>query len=194
MVNVSHLSSALLESTPMNTQSPFSHTAPDFSDPLGLISACHQRIRDHASLLELIIERFEKDEVDADVREAARKVHTYFNTAAKHHHQDEEKNIFPLLIRQSLKIADIIHKLKQDHQRHNELWSVIQPVLKRLPESLDDHFKQSAYEFTALQRDHAKIEDEDLFAMAKHILSSEQLRKIGKAMAERRGVRLPFNF
>ncbi len=178
----------------MNSQSPFPHTAPDFSDPLGLISACHQRIRDHASLLELIVVRFEKGEIDADVREAAKKVHTYFNTAAKHHHQDEEKDIFPLLIRQSLKIADIIHKLKQDHQHHAELWSVIEPVLKRLPETLDDHFKQSVVEFCTLQKEHVNIEDEDLFAMAKHILSSEQLKKIGKAMAERRGVRLPFNF
>ena len=178
----------------MNTNSPFPEAAPDFRDPLGLIRACHQRVLDHSDLLEQVIAKIEAEEVDGDVREAAKKVFKYFSTAAKHHHQDEEQDIFPILVRQSLKIAEIIHNLKKQHQEHDQLWAVIGAKLSRLPAESDPELKEAATKFIALQREHVQIENDDLFMMAQHILSSDDLKKIGKAMAERRGVRLPFNF
>ncbi len=178
----------------MNSSSPFPETAPDFSDPLGLISACHQRVLDHSALLEQIIEKIAAGEIDNDVRSAAVKVQQYFSTSAMLHHQDEEKDIFPILVRQSLKIAEIIHKLKQQHQEQEKLWSVIDPKLKRLPETVDDELREASSAFIASQREHVNIENEELFFMAQHILSNDELKKIGKSMADRRGVRLPFNF
>ena len=83
--------------------------APDFSDPLGLLKACHQRMLGFCDLLEKIIEHIKEHGVDADVNQSAQKVHRYFSSAAMFHHMDEEQDLFPLLIGSSLKLATIIH-------------------------------------------------------------------------------------
>jgi hemerythrin-like domain-containing protein len=161
--------------------------APDFNDPLGLLKACHQRMSGFCDLLEKIIEHVKEHGIDADVKQSAQKVHRYFSSAAVFHHMDEEQDLFPLLIGSSLKLATIIHGLKQDHININETWKKLAPVLAR-PASIAEtpEFNQWVAEFCAAYRQHIKTEEEDFLSIAQHMLSSEQLQQIGKSMKERR--------
>lgn len=161
--------------------------APDFSDPLGLIHACHQRIRQHCELLEKAAHHLQQHGADMEVSKAMQQVYRYFNSAARHHHQDEEQDIFPLLVRTSLKLADVVNQLKQEHQHNDALWTQLAPLLTR-PAAIDDPaaFRELAGRFCDSYRDHLRHEEEDLLPMAPHILSSEQLKKIGNAMQKRR--------
>jgi len=162
-------------------------TAPDFSDPLGLLKACHQRMLGFCDLLEKIIEHINEHGVDADVKLSAQKVHRYFSSAAVLHHMDEEQDLFPLLIGSSLKVAAIIDGLKQEHGTINEIWKKLAPVLAH-PASIEKtpEFNQWVAEFCAAYRQHIKTEEEDFLSIAQHILSSEQLQQLGKNMKERR--------
>ena len=47
-------------------------------------------------------------------------------------------------------------------------------------------------EIAAAYREHVRRENSDLLDMAQHIFGSDELKKIGQAMAERRGVKHPF--
>lgn len=162
-------------------------SAPDFNDPVGLLLACHKRILGHCELLEKLAAHVMEHGVDDEARKAAMQVHRYFSTAGMLHHMDEEKDVFPLLVRQSLKMADIIHSLKKDHQKMQDAWSALAPLLSR-PQTIIDHpqFPGMADEFCRLYRDHIRIEEREFFSRAVHMLSSDQLKSIGKSMKDRR--------
>ena len=100
---------------------------------------------------------------------------------------DEEQDLFPLLVRSTLKMAELIHGLKQDHERLDQAWRDIAPMLAQ-PSHIGDpqQFTVLANNFAELYRDHIAKENEELLDRAQHMLSSEQLKKIGKAMKERR--------
>ncbi len=173
------------------SESPFPSAAPDFNDPLGLLRACHARILSHCETLERLVAHLRDKGVDADARKAAGKVHRYFSTAGKHHHEDEEKDLFPLLSQVSLKLADAVHRMKQDHERMDAAWQQLAPELERLGRLDDlDLFEAHVNEFNSAYRDHIAAENEDILDIAQHLLSTDQLKRLGKAMASRRGQRV----
>lgn len=177
----------------MSTNELFPPAAPDFSDPLGLLRACHERVFKHCDIVENLAAHLADKGLDQEAREAAAQVHRYFSVAAKHHHEDEEQDVFPRLARQSLKLADLIHSLKQEHERLDALWAEIAPLLAK-PVSIEDveAFQAQAERLADAYRSHARKENSELLEMAQHIFGSDELKQIGRAMAERRGVKQPF--
>jgi hemerythrin-like domain-containing protein len=176
----------------MSKNELFPAAAPDFSDPLGLLRACHERVLKHCDIIENLAAHLADKGVDQDAREAAAQVHRYFSIAAKHHHEDEEQDLFPRLARQSLKLADLVHTLKQEHEQLEALWAEVEPLLAK-PAAIEDidAFQSLAERFATAYREHVRRENSDLLDMAQHIFSSDELKKIGQAMAERRGVKQP---
>lgn len=168
----------------------FPGAAPDFSDPLGLLRACHSRILNGCEALLRLAEHLGQHGADSEARQAAARIHRYFSTAARHHHQDEEEDVFPLLARQTLKLADLVHALRQEHRSLDTLWNEIEPSLAR-PAGIEDvtAFRELAERFAAASRAHVEKENTDLLGIAEHILGTDQLKQIGISMAERRGVR-----
>jgi hemerythrin-like domain-containing protein len=175
----------------MNENTLFPPAAPDFSDPLGLLRACHERVLKHCDTLENLAAHIGDRGIDQDAKEAAASVHKYFSVAAKHHHQDEEQDLFPRLARQSLKLADLIHQLKQDHEKLDALWEQLEPLLKH-PAKIEDAtaFLELSQQFAEAYRAHVRRENEDLLDMAQHIFGSDELKQIGEKMAERRGLHI----
>jgi hemerythrin-like domain-containing protein len=177
----------------MSKDQPFPSAAPDFSDPLGLLRACHERIFKHCDIIENLAAHIARQGIDLEAREAAAQIYRYFSIAARHHHKDEEQDLFPRLARQSLKLADLIHTLRQEHEKLDALWAEIEPLLAK-PASIEDieAFQSLAERFADAYREHARRENSELLDMAQHILGSDELKKIGQAMAERRGVKYSF--
>ncbi len=166
---------------------PGQQPAPDFNDPLGLLQACHQRMLGFCDLLEKIIAHIKEHGVDDEAKQSIKKVHRYFSSAARLHHMDEEQDLFPLLIGSSLKMATIIHSLKQDHKGIDAHWEKLAPLLAR-PASIEEtpEFEQRVSTFCTSYRQHIKTEEEAFLPIAQHMLSTEQLQRIGKSMRERR--------
>ena len=163
---------------------------PGFDQPLALLRACHTKILAHCDLLEQLVENIGNAGKEEENRSAARRIMTYFSTSARHHHQDEEIDLFPLLMRQSLKLADLVHGLKQQHRELDDLWEAIAADLKRM-QDITDHAALAGRvrSFCELNRRHTRLENMELLPRAESILSSRQLKDIGAAMAARRGVR-----
>ena len=173
----------------MSSNSPFPESAPDFSDPLGLLKACHKNILSFCDQLEAVAQTVESGPIDFKLAGSAGKIYRYFKTAGKHHHDDEEIDIFPILNRTSLKLADRVNQARSEHARQDELWATIAPQLAN-PVAIKDGplFAATVREFIESQHAHVKFEEEELFEVAQHLIGQADLEKIGRKMAERRGV------
>ena len=163
---------------------------PDFSDPLGVLHACHQRMLERCDTLDRLVDHVAQQGVDAQARQAAESVLRYFSSSAPLHHQDEEQDLFPLLNSQSLKLAELVHRLKQEHAVLDQSWEVLQADLSR-PAALAENegFAAHARDFSQRCRAHVGQEEKELLFMARHALSSRQLQELGRAMAKRRGLK-----
>jgi len=173
----------------MSSNNPFPESAPDFSDPLGLLRACHKNILAFCDQLEELSQKIESGPIGFEIAGSASKIYRYFKTSGKHHHQDEEIELFPILNRTSLKLADRVNRAKQEHGHQDQLWATIAPLLAN-PVSINDGvaFATTAREFIESQRTHIAFEEEELFEIAQHLIGQADLEKIGRKMAERRGV------
>jgi len=155
---------------------------PGFDDPIGLLRACHKKMLLHCDLLEGLLANPEPA--------VAQQVQRYFSTNAVTHHHDEEEDLFPRLNRQSMKLADLVHRLKLDHVELDRLWAVISAGLRRLPQALGEPaFAEAVQAFCRLSREHIGRENTEFLPLAASSLSSAALGDIGEAMAARRGVR-----
>ena len=162
----------------------------DFNDPLGMLQACHERMLAHCDILHELVSHIAQSGVDTEARSAISKVTRYFSTSAVQHHEDEEQDLFPLLNRQSLKLADVIYRLNREHSELQRLWTQIHTDLKNASTLADSSdFAANVEQFCKLYREHIEYENRELLGMARHIISSKQLEEIGAAMAKRRGVK-----
>ncbi len=163
---------------------------PDFDDPIGVLRACHERMLAQCDTLEKLPAHIAVNGVDDEARSAINKAVKYFSTSAIHHHQDEEEDLFPLLQHQSLKLADMIFRLKQEHEQLVTSWNLLATFFKKSGDLENNpEFISQLQQFCNLYREHIKFENEDVLVMAQHIISQRQLQEMGDAMAQRRGLR-----
>jgi len=169
---------------------PIPPETPDFNDPLNILRTDHERILTHCEILEKLVPHIADNGVDDEARGAISRVLRCFTTSAVHHHQDKEQNLYPILNRQSLKLADIIYRLKRELGELAGLWNIIGADLKT-PTALQDNktFATQVEKFCRGYRQHIAYEARELLGIAPHILSQRQLAELGDAMAKRRGVR-----
>lgn len=173
----------------MSNDHPFPEPAPDFSDPLGLLRACHLRVIAHCDTLERLAAHLTEQGCDEEVCQAAARVQRYFSSAGQHHHEDEEQDLFPALARLSPQLADRIHHLHAEHTELDTLWEVLEPQLME-PAAIEDAsaFAALAVRYAETQREHVRQEDEGLLKEARELFNAEQLRTLGQSMAARRGI------
>ena len=171
------------------SETPTSKT-PDFSDPLAVLRDCHDDMLAHCEVLDTLPAYLREHGLDAEARGRITRTVQFFTGVAAQHHQDEETDLFPILNRQSLKLADIVFRLRQDHEQLHQLWETLFLDFKKGPALPQDAaFADHVATFCNGYRDHIKRETSELLSMAQHILSRQQQEEIGRAMARRRGIR-----
>ncbi len=162
--------------------------APGFDDPLAMLAACHERILRQCETLEKLAAHLRSAGLTPEARVAASEVHRYFTTAGRHHHQDEEQDLFPLL-RSDASLAGLIDALAADHLRMEALWQGLEPLLAA-PDSIHDldGFAVQVAAFNALYARHIGRENGELLPRARELLPAAVLAVLGARMAARRGV------
>jgi hemerythrin-like domain-containing protein len=164
--------------------------APGFDQPLAMLRACHERILRQCVTLDKLVAHLRSDGLTPAARQAAADVHRYFSTAGRHHHDDEEQDLFPRL-RGRADLAELLAALARDHQRMEILWQELAPLLNAPGTIRDfDAFGKIVAEFTALYAAHIQRENSELLPRAQQLLSEDMQREIAARMAARRGVKL----
>lgn len=173
----------------------FSSPAAGFDEPMAMLEACHDRIRRSLELLGRICDRVAEGRVDAAVHEAAGDVLRYFDRAAPHHHEDEERHIFPRVLAEAVEPAlrAAVLRLQEDHLAMEAQWASLRTPLAALAAGHAQGFGaaqiEGARRFIALYAAHAQTEEALVFPAAAAALDEAALRRIGADMAARRGVR-----
>ncbi len=158
-----------------------------YAQPFELLAACHERVERSLTLLERLLAHLQQGGDDAMARAAAADIRRYFGQAAPLHHQDEELHVFPALDGDAA-LAAVCRQLRTEHREMEAQWALLDPALA----ALDDlpRLQTLARPFIALQRQHLRREDSEVFAAAHGRLSAAGCAAMGREMAARRGLRL----
>ncbi len=177
---------------PIQIGQPLDH---DFDEPLGLLSDCHRRIEHFLDVLVRATNAATpslKPEQWKDIEAAL----TYFAHAAPRHTADEEQSLFPRLRAthdpRARRALEYLGRLEHDHEMADAHLRAVDSFCRRwldhgfLSEVDLRNLKDRLAELQSIYRDHIAIEDTQLFPVAAQLLSSDELRDIGREMAARR--------
>ncbi len=169
------------------------NVAPGFDQPLDVLLACHGRFEKQCATLEKLLTHLPQHGSDAEAQRAAQNILSYFDTAAVHHHDDEERNLFPLLERAGQgDWCEVVELLTGEHDDLAQLWRALRPPLQAIAQGETVALNAKHTErFIALNRSHIAFENERVLPLARQILSAADLQSLGRAMAVRRGANYP---
>ncbi len=162
--------------------------------PLEMLAACHIRIRRQCDTLQRLVVHLNQHGCDTDARSAAASVIRYFDTAAVHHHADEEEDLFPAMLESmagsdAVCIREMTSALAAEHRHLEAAWWALRKILLEISEggsiALAAHTVEA---FTGAYARHMQIEEDEVLPMADRLLSQHDIERIGRAMRLRRGI------
>jgi hemerythrin-like domain-containing protein len=164
----------------------------DFDHPLEMLSACHERVLDRVDTLERLAKHLPEHGSDEQAQQAAVNVMRYFDSAGEHHHEDEERDLFPLLVSAlpgDAAAAALVEQLKAEHVRLRGMWQALRGEVEAIARNADAHLDETRIaQFGALYRQHIELEERELLPLADRVLPAAEKAAIGASMAGRRGV------
>lgn len=167
--------------------------APGFDAPLDVLEACHARITHQCDTLEKLLVHLPVHGADTQAQQAARAVMRYFDLAAVHHHDDEERNLFPLLEAANAPGAcDLVETLTLEHDEQAQLWRGLRGQLAAIEAGQSVELDRARVNrFVESNRAHVAFENAHVLPLARTVLDAAALERLGRAMAARRGVDFP---
>ena len=172
------------------------HAAPavGFEVPLEMLAACHLRVQDQCATLLRLVPHIAAHGSDRPAREAATAVMRYFDTSARHHHDDEERDLFPALLESmagsdAVSLRDITAALTAEHRELEARWKDLRAVLVQVAAGQAAPLLQDDVGgFARLYERHIMREESELLPMAQRLLGTAELDRIGLAMRMRRAL------
>lgn len=170
------------------------HSAPavGFEVPLEMLAACHGRVQHQCETLHRLLAHLKDHGADRPAQEAARAVMRYFDTAARHHHEDEEQDLFPALLgsmagSDAVCLHELIAALCNDHRALERHWQLVRVALLQVQEGQGSTLADTDVPiFIDRYAQHIAREEAELLPMAVHLISAEELDRIGRNMRARR--------
>jgi hemerythrin-like domain-containing protein len=162
------------------------HTPPavGFDQPFEMLSACHERVQRSLALLGRLAAHLLAAGADAAARDAAGDVLRYFDLAAPHHHEDEERHVLPRL--REMGRADVADRLAADHQAMHAAWAALRPGLLALRDDARVPDTAAWAPFAAMYDAHIALEEELAYPTVRAQLDAPALAAMGGEMAGRR--------
>ena len=163
-------------------------TLPDGFD---VLDVCHRQTVLTLGKLAALISSLIKNGPDADSRGLAREIIEHFSTTARVHHEDEERHLFPRLLRDADEATiQAVQRLQLDHAWLELDWREIGPHLDAVASgqsSYDlDFLREAATVFTALSHDHIALEESFICPTARGRMGDGARLEMGREMAARR--------
>jgi hypothetical protein len=162
--------------------------APSFDDPLGMLLACHGRIRRQLATLVRLQAHIIEHGADADARSAASAILRYFDRAGVDHHADEERSLLPRLRARASDLAALGDAIVRDHRALERHWRKLRPLLSSLAAGRYDALPpRLVREVCDAYHAHMAREEAELIPRAAELLDAATLAEIGREFALRRG-------
>jgi hemerythrin-like domain-containing protein len=169
-----------------------------FDDPLEMLFGCHRRIERQIETLKRLRAHLQSKGIDAEASTAAESVLRYFRKAAVDHHEDEEKDIFPMLAArigdpaEAARFRDLRERLEADHRTLESAWTRIRKPLEGIAEGLMRAIAETdLHALAAAYTEHIRVEETTLREFVERWLGPRDLEALGRSMAARRTVPYP---
>ena len=148
-------------------------TAPDFAQPIAVLKHCHDRIRKQIATLQKLVVHLPEKGADLDAKQAATAVMSYFNKAAHNHHEDEERDLLPML--QTTAIGDdaallsaLLPEILHEHQQMDAAWRGVDLQLKEIANGASAALAvDDVNRFASMYLTHMEKEETHIASMAK---------------------------
>lgn len=172
----------------------FSTPAASTEVPLEMLAACHIRIQHQCDTLQRLANHVRQHGSDDQARQAAKNIMRYFDTAVVDHHADEEQDLFPALLESvagsdPVCIRQLIDRLCREHRQLEAGWRKLRKILLQVADGEPVALPQDDVDvFVSTYTEHLELEENELLPLANRLLGEHQIRHIGRAMRERRGI------
>lgn len=161
--------------------------AATFDEPLEMLTACHGRIRKQLATLSRLERHLPEHGHDADARTAARAILRYFDSAAIHHHEDEERSLLPRIVDRAPDARALAERIEGEHLELAACWRRVRPLLSGIAAGQRAVLPPRLVHEIGMRYDrHIELEESLLIPLARDVLSTADLDTIGREMAERR--------
>lgn len=170
--------------------------SPSLDEPLEMLEACHERIEAQLKTLERLLDYLPRHGADEQACQAVRNILRYFNQAGPNHHEDEEKNLFPMLTARATadEVAEVqllVGSLVADHEQMSEALDALRPQLVSITEGLGAKLEEAPVRrLVALYRQHIVKENTTLLPLSRRLLLPLDLETLSRAMTTRRTQRV----
>jgi len=171
-----------------------------FDEPLEMLLGCHRRIEKQMETLKRLRAHLDAKGIDAEASAAAQAVLRYFGKSAVDHHEDEEKDVFPLLERriadaaEAARFRELRGRLEAVHRDLEAGWARLRKPLEGLAEGLMRTLPEADVRaFAGAYANHIAAEESALREMFARWLDERDREAIGRSMAARRSVPFPPN-
>jgi len=159
--------------------------------PFDVLDSCHQQIVTALQQMSDLLDHLEVHGVDGRAQEAARGIFQFFMNTAREHHLDEERHVFPALLRSGRsELIDATLRLQQDHGWIEEDWLELAPQFESIAAGYHwfnlEQLRLAVPVFQALYQDHIALEESMIYPEAKERITDWDLQGMGREMALRR--------
>ncbi|HEY0856152.1 MAG TPA: hemerythrin domain-containing protein [Albitalea sp.] len=170
---------------------PSSSHARRAHDGFDTLDACHHEMLQRVEELERLVTQLEAQGIDPATRASALDIVRFFATTAREHHEDEERHVFPPLVRSGdPEVVQAVLRLQQDHSWLEEDWLELSPHVQSVAAGYNgydiDVLREGCTIFAALVRDHIALEEAYIYPQARNRMPVNDRREMGREMAARR--------
>lgn len=159
-----------------------------WDEPIEMLYACHGKVKNFCRQLQILPDYIEQNGCNEAVKNDVKQILNYFNQSAPLHHDDEEKDFFPALIKQVPTAQADVDLLEQQHVALHKNWDELSTQLVALLNGERENVDRELIKrFVSGYDSHIAIE-EPLFELGREHLAESELQSIGKMMADRRKV------
>jgi pyridoxamine 5'-phosphate oxidase len=168
--------------------------APGFDQPIAVLKHCHDRIRKQLETLKRLLDHLPASGANIDAQQAANSIMRYFNKAAGNHHEDEERDLLPMLQATAMGndaalLETLMPDLLRQHRQMDDAWHLLDQQLKEIAAGTSACLSaEDVKRFTEMYTAHMEVEEAHIAPMANRIFSSAQMTRLGDAMRARRGI------
>ena len=144
---------------------------------LRALTATHAEMLIQLAALRTLVDDADRAQIGEDVKQRARELVSFFASHARAHHAEEERHIFPALLRDgSAATVDMVNRLQQDHGWLEEDWLSLSPQLDAVSKGYSwydiDELRHAVDIFTALYQDHIDLEESLIYPEARRLLAA----------------------
>ncbi|MFC3873126.1 hemerythrin domain-containing protein [Neisseria musculi] len=156
-----------------------------FDNPIEMLYACHSKVRRFCSQVQMLPGYIVANGRNDAALQAVKQISQYFNTAAPLHHQDEEEDLFPLLLYHFPHTRSNIEELQRQHESLHAGWAAVEHEFAGLLADPAYRLQTDVLQRFSTGYDAHLALEEPLFETGRN-LPAQALVEAGRKMAERR--------